>query len=88
MQQFKRHAGWERLGLAWLAALTMALWVTGVAMHMFERDSAMDLPLWQENLQRWATVSHGVLTWLFCIMVGRWIWPHATHVWHRRVHRW
>ena len=88
VQQFKRHAGWDRLGVIWLAALTISLWVTGVAMHTFKRDSAMDLPMWQENMQRWATVSHGALTWLFCIMVGRWIWPHASQVWRRRAQWW
>lgn len=52
-------------------------------MHVFARDSVMEIPLWQENVQRWATVVHGVLTWLFCVMVGRWVWPHASHIWRR-----
>ncbi len=85
MQHSRRHAGWDGVAVAWLVLLTLALWGTGIAMHAFERDSVMELPRWQENLQRGATIAHGVLTWLFCTMAGRWIWPHASHVWRRRV---
>lgn len=84
----RRHAGWNRSAVAWLLVLTVGLWVTGVAMHLSVRDSVLDLPLWQENLQRGATVSHGILTWLFCFMAGRWIWPHINLVWRRRSHPW
>lgn len=84
MQNARRHAGWSPTAVVWLVTLTLTLWATGVAMHLFGHDSVMELPLWQENLQRAATVAHGVLTWLFCIMVGRWIWPHVGQVWSRR----
>jgi hypothetical protein len=85
--QARRHAGWSRTGTAWLLLLTTLLWLTGLAMHVLARDSVMDMPPWQEQLQRGATVLHGVLTWVFCLAAGRWIWPHIGLVWHRRGHR-
>ena len=84
----QRHAGWNRVAVASLATLTLTLLGTGITMHVLGRDSVMEMPLWQESLQRWTTVAHGVVTWLFCIMVGRWIWPHASQVWHRRARNW
>ncbi len=81
----RRHAGWNGAALAWLVLLSLALWATGIAMHVFERDSVMELPQWQENLQRAATVVHGVLTWFFCVMAGRWVWPHISQMWGRRI---
>lgn len=83
----RQHAGWDRVAVVWLVSLTLTLLGTGIVMHVLGRDSVMELPLWQDYLQRWATVAHGVVTWLYCVLAGRWIWPHASHVWHRRARR-
>ena len=82
----RRHAGWSQVAFFWLVALSVTLWGTGVVMHTWARDAALDMPAWQENLVRVCTIVHGVLTWLFCIFAGRWVWPHAVMVWRRRFH--
>jgi hypothetical protein len=80
----KRRTGWNRTGIGWLAIVTAALWLSGIAMYLWSADSTIDLPSWQERTRRFAIVSHGVLAWLFCLLAGRWIWPHVSAVWRRR----
>jgi hypothetical protein len=80
----RRHAGWSRSAAVWLVVLTATLWLTGIAMHLLVRDGVLDMPPWQENLQRVSTVVHGVAVWLWCVMAGRWVWPHVLLVWRRR----
>ena len=34
-------------------------------------------------MRRATGVVHGVLTWVFCAMVGRGVWPHVRVMWHK-----
>ena len=74
-----------------MAALVMVLWITGIAMRMWAGDdSVLEAPPWQAEWRHAAVVIHGVLAWLFCVVTGRWIWPHTTVFWRKRSHtlRW
>ena len=84
----RRHAGWSRVAVFALVVITLVLAITGVVMHVWSRDAALEVPEWQASLLHMSTVTHGVLTWLFCMLAGRWIWPHVVLVWHRRAHTW
>ena len=80
-----RAAGWSRAGVALLAVTVLALWLSGIAMHASAADdSLLDLPEWQARWRHAATVLHGVLAWVLCLTAGRWIWPHACLLWHKR----
>jgi hypothetical protein len=80
----KRRTGWNRAGVTWLAIITAGLWLSGVGMHLWAADAAFDLPQWQDHARRISTVAHGALAWFFCLLAGRWIWPHISTVWRRR----
>lgn len=87
MRLTRRHAGWSPPALVWLIMVTGLLWLSGVGLHLWPQEAVMELSETAAALRRAATVSHGVLAWLFCLMAGRWIWPHVPMVWQRRGQR-
>ncbi|WP_143045031.1 hypothetical protein [Variovorax sp. YR216] len=70
-----------------MTVLVLALLATGVVMHGHEPVVDTD-ELASVQLHRAATVVHGLFAWIFCVVVGRWIWPHAVLVWSRRNGNW
>lgn len=81
------HGGWSGRGALWLTVLVLVLLATGVVMHgnepTLEASEAAGVP-WH----RVATVVHGLFAWIFCLVAGRWIWPHVVLVWSRRNGNW
>jgi hypothetical protein len=79
------HGDWRGGGAVWLTALLITLLVTGAVMHghepmaMVEADD-LDAPRWHHV----ATVVHGAFAWVFCLVIGRWAWPHVARVWPRQ----
>ena len=84
----RAHAGWSRAGWYCCAAVTLLLWLSGWALHQIEPERLMELPAWQIGLRHAAQVLHGVLAWAFCLLAGRWVWPHLGLVWRRYTQRW
>ena len=82
----RSHAGWTRYARSWLLILLVLLWTTGLTMHLADRSTDLDVPAWQSLLRHGSTIVHGVLAWLFCVLIGRWVWPHVLLVWRRRAH--
>lgn len=76
------------MGAAWLGVLILVLLVTGIAMHGQDAQGDMGLTEWQEQWHHAASVLHGVFAWVFCLVAGRWMWPHITLVWVRRTNNW
>ena len=79
------RTGWSRAAIACTAALVVLLWASGVLLQAWPADAAFDLGPTQLAWRRTALVAHGAGAWVFCLFAGRWIWPHATLVWRRRV---
>lgn len=75
------RAGWSGKGMAALGFLVLALWLTGVVLKAWTGDEAVLLEPWQMQLRHAAVVSHGIGTWVFCFLAGRWVWHHVQLVW-------
>mgnify|MGYP000688674792 CR=1 FL=1 len=84
MSQPKHLAGWGRTTFAWMAAITTLLWVTGWVMYWLPASELMDMSDIQATLRRVSGVTHGVITWAFCVMCGRGVWPHVRMMWHKK----
>lgn len=82
------HGGWSHAGATWLCILVLTLVATGIAMHGQDADAIMERSGWQEQWHHAATVLHGVFAWIFCLVAGRWMWPHIALVWVRRTSNW
>lgn len=80
----RRHAGWPRTGIGAFAILVGGLWVTGIALWMWPADEIAQLAPEVIRWRRAAAVTHGAGAWIFCLLVGRWVWPHIALVWARR----
>ena len=81
------HGGWSGRGAVWLTVMVMVLLATGVVMHGNEPMVDAD-DLGPAQWHRVATVVHGLFAWVFCLVAGRWIWPHVVLVWSRRNGNW
>ena len=83
------RAGWNGAGTGWLIVVVIVLLASGVLLHELNPadPQAVDWGDTARGWQRAASVSHGVFAWAFCILLGRWIWPHIALVWAAR-RRW
>lgn len=76
--------GWGRVGLSWMTAVLASLWMTGMALYGLPTPDLMEMAEWLGLARRSSVILHGVLTWLFCVLCGRYVWPHARLMWTRR----
>ncbi len=85
----RSRAGWNRAGTGWLIIVIIVLLASGVLLHQLNPADPQAVD-WSEAARGWqraASVLHGVFAWAFCILLGRWIWPHIALVWAAR-RRW
>ena len=84
------RAGWSRLGRWSLLLVVLMLTVTGVLLYALNPadPAAADWSDAARHWQRTASVLHGAFAWMFCIALGRWVWPHVALVWVRAPRRW
>lgn len=83
MKTPKHLAGWARSTFLLMVGVCLLLWVTGVVMYAWPASEVMDLTPVQASLRHVAGVVHGVITWLFCLVCGRGVWPHVRIMWHK-----
>ena len=83
MKHSKHLAGWGRRTFLAMAIISALLWLSGVWMHAWPMDELFDMAPDEAMMRRIAGVVHGVLTWVFCVMVGRGVWPHVRVMWHK-----
>ena len=83
MKHSKHLAGWGRRTFLTMAVITAALWGTGAWMHAWPMEELFDMSPDEAFVRRICGVLHGVLTWVFCVMVGRGVWPHVRVMWHK-----
>lgn len=84
MRRGKHLAGWGRRSFFAMTLIAGLLWLTGVAMRLWPLDQLLDMAPHEVLLRHGAGIVHGVLSWAFCVMVGRSLWPHARMMWHRQ----
>lgn len=82
-----RRSGWSGRAAAWLAATIILLWASGWLLHDGAAAELADLTDAGRGWRHAAIVTHGVLAWVFCGFVGRWVWPHLMRVWLRPTKR-
>ena len=82
----QRHAAWTVHGVAWLFIALLTMWATGCVLYAMPRESLAELAPWQASARHACVVIHGIGAWMFCLLAGRWIWPHVPAMW-RRVRR-
>lgn len=87
MKRSKHMSGWSRATWRWMVATVVLMWASGVLLYLWPAESVMDMTDWQVRLRHASVVSHGVLTWLLCVLCGRGLWPHVRVVWQRREQR-
>jgi len=87
MSKPKHLAGWGRATFAWMASVIVLLWLTGLLMYAWPTAELMDMSELQALLRRGSGVMHGVLSWAFCVMCGRGVWPHVRMMWHKHSER-
>ena len=86
MKHSKHLAGWGRRTFLTMAVITAMLWASGAWMHAWPMDGLFEMDPNEAKMRRACGVLHGVLTWLFCVMVGRGVWPHVRVMWHKTDH--
>jgi hypothetical protein len=84
MKKTKHLAGWGRTTFLLMAVVCLLLFVTGLVMFVLPASELIDMPPTQASLRHSAGVVHGVLTWAFCVMCGRGVWPHVRVMWHKQ----
>lgn len=84
----RRHTGWSGHGALWLTVMVSALWLTGWALHGGDADALAELSDAERQWRHMAAVVHGLFSWVFCVVAGRWMWPHVQLVWKRRASLW
>jgi hypothetical protein len=83
MKKGRHLAGWGRAPFLAMTAICLLLWGTGVVMFAWPASELMDMTPAQASWRHASGVVHGVLTWLFCVMCGRGVWPHVRVMWHK-----
>jgi hypothetical protein len=78
------HGGWHTRAVAWTAAGVLLLWASGVVLYLWPAEETFQLAAWQLLLRRAALIAHGCTVWAFCVLAGRWVWPHVVLVWDYR----
>jgi hypothetical protein len=87
MKKNKHVAGWGRTTFAWMVACTGTLWLTGWVMYGLPVSELLEMTDLQATLRRTSGVMHGVVTWAFCVMCGRGVWPHVRMMWSKQNER-
>lgn len=82
------HGGWSRAGAVWLVIMVAMLLLTGLTMHGQAFEFGAEQSPWEERWHHAAAILHGVFAWVFCLVAGRWMWPHVVLVWVRRTSNW
>lgn len=84
MQRFaQRDVAWTSYGVGWLAMTTVAMLATGCILYAIPREALAEVPPWEGEMRHWCVIAHGVGAWLFCVLAGRWLWPHVPIAWRR-----
>lgn len=84
MPRVRHMPGWGRMTFWLMSAIVLGLWLSGLLMHLLPATELADMTAAQALLRRISTMAHGVLSWLFCVMCGRGVWPHVRMMWHRQ----
>ena len=84
MKRSKHLSGWSRAAWRWMVVAVLLLWGSGVVLFFWPAQAVMEMTEWQLSLRHTALVLHGVLTWCFCVLFGRGVWPHLRVIWQRR----
>lgn len=84
MHRMKHMAGWGRSTFWMMTAVVLLLWLSGCVMYGLPAEELPDMTASQATMRRFSGVVHGVVSWLFCMMLGRGVWPHVRVMWHRR----
>lgn len=87
MYRMNHMAGWSRVTFWMMTAVILCLWVSGFVMYLLPVEAMSEMTSKQEELRRASGIFHGVASWLFCVMLGRGVWPHVRVMWHRRTQR-
>jgi len=84
MKRAKHLAGWGRTTFLMMATVSLLLWCTGIVMFLFPAAELMDMTPAEVAWRHALGVVHGVLTWFFCVLCGRGVWPHVRVMWHKQ----
>jgi hypothetical protein len=87
LQQHHR-GGWTGVTFVGLSLVLGLLWVTGFVMLGWSSIDMLEISDSEALLRRSATVAHGVMAWVFCVLCGRGVWPHVQAMSHRHMNRW
>lgn len=87
MHRTKHMAGWGRTTFWLMTAVILCLWLSGCVMYWLPAEALPDMTAAQEALRRTSGIVHGVVAWLFCVMLGRGVWPHVRVMWHRHTYQ-
>ena len=83
MQRLKRIVGWAGRTFGLMSGVILLLWLSGCLMYGLPAEALADMSPAQAFTRRTSVIVHGVSSWLFCIMLGRSVWPHVRVMWHR-----
>lgn len=83
MHRMNYMAGWSRTTFYMMTALIAGLWLSGCVMYWLPAEALPEMTATQETIRRASNIVHGVLSWFFCVMIGRGVWPHAWVMWRR-----
>ena len=83
MHRMKHMAGWGRTTFWMMTAVIGCLWFSGCVMYWLPAEAMADMTETQETVRRVSGIVHGIFSWLFCVMLGRGVWPHVRVMWHR-----
>jgi hypothetical protein len=74
---------WSRVSFWGMSAVLAILWLSGLVMQLMSSVDMSDISVMEEGFRRATWITHGVASWLFCVMCGRGVWPHVRWMWHR-----
>lgn len=75
------RAGWSHHGAVWLVVVVGVLLATGWLLRESDPGAIAEWTDAERSVHRAASVLHGSFAWAFCILLGRWIWPHVGLMW-------
>jgi H+/Cl- antiporter ClcA len=83
----KHMAGWGLVTFWMMTGVILSLWLSGLVMYWLPAEELPDMTPIQEGLRHACGIVHGTVSWVFCVMLGRGVWPHVRVMWHRRTRR-
>ena len=84
MARIPQRVGWVGFAFAGLSWVILILWVTGLGMFLLPVSELLDMTVVESMTRRLCAVTHGVGTWVLCVLCGRGVWPHVLLMWRQR----